>query len=179
MGRVTWKTLSLPQYTSRQRCHGANAEIKSKALMWHIDLSENAHAVFVLILHHRKDKVSLLDNQQRRRRERLAVHHQTGILSDDITSPGAHHKTVHLPLFSTRSTIDLLLIFDCTAVLVTEYLCLHLSSVCLLTRDAPMPVFLPNLVSDFFFPTCWFCRLQYIYFYDLLLTAPTVMYLLF
>lgn len=43
MGRVTWKTLSLQQYTSQEAegCHGANVEIKSKPLMWHIDLNES------------------------------------------------------------------------------------------------------------------------------------------
>lgn len=127
--RVSLKTLSLQQYTSRQAegCHRANAEIKSEALKWHNDLNESGVIVecmccFCIDLASWKDEVSLFDNRQRRRHwEKLPVHHQTWILSDDITSPGAHHRTVHLTLLSTRRSIDLLLIFHCTPVVVTEY----------------------------------------------------------
>lgn len=50
-------------------------------------LLQNTHAVFLSILHHRKDMVSPFDNQESRHWEKLPVHHQTWILSDDITSP--------------------------------------------------------------------------------------------
>lgn len=131
MGRVTWNTLSLQQYASQEAegCHGANAEIKSKPLMWHIDLIESrviakCTCCFCIDLaSQKKTRWTRLIINRRGNERKLLVHHQTWILSNDITSPGAHHKTVHLALLSTRSRIDLLLIFDCTPVLVTEYFC--------------------------------------------------------
>lgn len=90
-------------------------------IWWRAGLLQNTHAVFLSILHRRKDTASPFDNQESRHWEKLPVHHQAWLLSDDITSPNAHHKTVHLSSLPTRSTIDLLLTFASTVVLVTEY----------------------------------------------------------
>lgn len=86
---------------------------------------QNVHAVFVSILRHRKNEVRLFDNRKRRHWEKLPVHHQTWILSDDITSPGAHHRTAHLAPLPTRSRIDLLLTFSSCSC--HRIFCHHLS----------------------------------------------------